>query len=177
MLFREVLEKVKSIINECDIDLDLEGEKQKRLIESGKSVYEELLTEYTNLKMTEEVELISNIFFFNDLSKKVKDILNITQNGKSYDFEMYPLYVKCSAKGKVVIKYYYLPEEPDLDTELLLPPKFTLYMLANGIASEYFYRGGLVDAASYYRHKFDYSLSNISTRQRNLSIKADKFVC
>ena len=177
MTFSDVLEKVLSIINELDIDLMEEGDKRNRLIEAGIATYQELTNEYINLKAEEEVEFTEGVLYYSLLSKKVKDILSIKQGGANLNFEMYPLFVKCKVEGKAQVKYFYSAETPALDSHLELPPRFTDYLIANGIASEYFYRSGLLDEAAYYRNKFDYSLKNISSRLRGLNLKVDKMIC
>ncbi|MGI6213414.1 MAG: hypothetical protein ACOYIQ_02535 [Christensenellales bacterium] len=177
MTLRETLEKVKEIIGES-FDLDEQGVKRDRLMASGISVYDELTCDYVHLKAEESVEFIDGICPFSAFSNKVKDILSVKRQGKPINFEMYPLFVRCEGlSGEAEVKYYYLPPEPEADSELILPPRFSVHMLANGIAAEYFYRSGMPDEAAYYRNRYEYSLNNAQARLRNLTLKADRIIC
>ncbi len=177
MTLREVLERTIAIIGE-NIDLDEKGAEKDKLIAAALSIYDELTCDYVHLKAEEEVEFKDGIAYFTEFTSKVKDILSVKQGGKSFNFEMFPLFVKSAdLQGNATVKYYYKPDEPELDSLLELPPRFSEYMLANGIASEYFYRGGMVDEAAYYRNRYEYSLNNAQVRLRNLTLKADKLLC
>ncbi len=176
MTLREVLEKTKAIIGE-DCDLDEKGVKKDRLIASALSIYDELTSDYVHLKAEEKVEFEEGICYFDAFTNKVKDILTVKHNGSNINFEMFPLFIRCiGLQGRCEVKYYYTPPEPKLDSLLSLPPRFSVYMLANGVASEYFYRTGLVDEATYYRNRYEYSLNNAGMRLRNLNLKADRLL-
>jgi len=177
MTLRDVLEHTKAIIGE-KINLDEQGEQKDKLLAAALSIYDELTTDYVHLKAEEEVVFEGGVAYFADFEKNVKDILSIKQAGKNISFEMFPLFVKnANITGTVEIKYYYKPDEPELDSLLELPPRFSVYMLANGVASEYYYRSGMVDEATYYRNRYEYSLSNAQVRLRNLTLKAEKLLC
>lgn len=178
MTLRDILEKTKAIIGEdFDLDEEEEGAKRDRLIASALSIYDELTSDYVHLKAEEEVEFEDGICYLDAFTNRVKDILTVKQNGSNVNFEMFPLFIRCiGLQGKCEVKYYYTPPQPSLDSALSLPPRFSEYMLANGVASEYFYRTGLVDEAIYYRNRYEYSLNNAGMRLRNLRLKADRLL-
>lgn len=176
MTLREVLEKVKAIIGE-EIELEEQGTARDKLIDSAISIYDELVNDYVHLKAEEKVEFEDGICYFSSFTNKVKDILQIKQNGVNLDYEMFPLFVRCPRfSGVADAKYIFIPPVPALDDTLALPPRFSLHMLACGVASEYFYRSGMVDEALYYRNRYEYSLNNSQVRLRKINLKADRLI-
>lgn len=172
MQLREILNKALDIIGDQAIDLEQDSPKTKRLIASANTIYHELASEYIDLKTSEELEFVDNKLYYLAFSKKVKDILSINKNGRSIDFKLYPMYIQAETTGIAQINYNYHPEEIDIDSVLELPPQYTSYTLANGVASEYFYRSGLFDEAIFYKNRYDTAILNLSRRKRSIRLKA-----
>lgn len=176
MTFRQILEKTLEILGDEEICLDTESPKRKRLIASGNMIYHELTSEYAHLKNKETLLFEGNKLYFSAFSKKVKDILGVYIDSQSIPFKLYPLYIEAEIEGLAEVKYLYHPDEPELDDEIVLPPQFTAFVLANGVASEYFYRSGLTDEAIFYKNRYDTAILNLSRIRKGITIKARRVI-
>ncbi len=172
MQLREILKKTIDIIGDNSIDLDIIEPKMTRLIACANMIYQELATQYIDLKKTEELAFEDNKLYYSAFSRKVKDIMSIYKDGRSINFKLYPMYIQANTVGIAEVNYIYYPEELELDSQLDLPPKYTAYTLANGIASEYFYRTGLVDEAIFYKNRYDTAILNLSRERRGIRLTA-----
>ena len=171
MTFRQILEKTLDIIGEEDLCLDTESKKRKRLIASANMIYQELTTEYAHLKHKEKLFFEDGRVYYSSFSKKVKDILGVYVNSQSVPFKVYPLYMEAEVDGFAEVKYIYHADDLELDDEVILPPQYTAYVLANGVASEYFYRSGLIDEAIFYKNRYDTAILNLSRPRKSIIVK------
>jgi hypothetical protein len=87
---------------------------------------------------------------------------------------MYPLYVESDINGDAEVSYLYHSDELTLEDTVLLPPQYTAFVLANGIAAEYFYRSGLTDEAVFYKNRYDTAVLNLSRRRQSVTLKAGR---
>lgn len=172
MLLRDVLQKTLDIIGDDEISLEIESKKRKRLIACANMIYHELTTEYVHLKNKEELVFEDKRLYYSAFTKKVKDILSVYKNGISVNFKLYPLYIEADVEGIAEVNYLYHTEELALDDQMLLPPQYTAFVLANGIASEFFYRSGLADEAIFYKNRYDTAILNLSRRRQSVKLKA-----
>lgn len=176
MTLREVLVKTIGIICDDDIDLDIESKKRKKLLDCANTIYQELVELYIDLKNKEKIIISDGKILYSTFSKRIKDILSIYKNGIKQTFRLYPLFIEIEEKGEVDVKYTYLPENLSLEDDLVLPPPYTENMLAMGIASEYFYRSGLIDEAIFYKNRFDNALLNLSRKRSSFELKKRSFL-
>lgn len=171
MLLRDVLQKTLDIIGDEDISLTTDSKKRDRLIACANMIYHELTTEYVHLKNKEELIFEGKRLYYSAFSKKVKDVLSVFKNGKSVSFKLYPLYIEADIEGNAEVNYIYHTDELGLDDNMLLPPQYTAFSIANGIASEYFYRSGLTDEAIFYKNRYDTAVLNLSRRRQGVKLK------
>lgn len=176
MTVKEVLTKTIGIICDEDIDLDVDSKKRKRLVDCLDTVYQELMEQYIELKTKEEINVNDGKIYYTAFSKRLKDIISIHKNGMKQDYKLYPAYLEIDQIGGVEIRYTYLPEQIGIGDELILPPPYTENMLAMGIASEYFYRSGLIDEAIFYKNRYDNALVNLSRVRNSFTLKTRSFV-
>ncbi|MDD4315928.1 MAG: hypothetical protein PHC84_02080 [Clostridia bacterium] len=174
MILREILNKTVEIIGDDDINLDTESKKRTRLLACANMIYHELTTEYVQLKNRETVTFSDKRVYYPEFSKKVKDILGVYKNGASVEFRLFPLYVEADLEGGAEVSYLYHSDELALGDSVLLPPQYTAFVLANGIASEYFYRSGLTDEAVFYKNRYDTAILNLSRRRQSITLKAGR---
>lgn len=176
MLLTEVLQKTIEIIGDTDISLNEESPKRKRLIACANMIYHELTTQYTHLKHQELLDFENGKLYFSLFSEKVLDVLSVKKNGVNIDFKIYPLYVQAEINGKCQVDYLYYSQELDLDDQMILPPQYTAFVVANGIASEYFYRSGFTDEAIFYKNRYDTAILNLSRKRQGVMLKQRRFV-
>ena len=168
MTLSDVIERAGNIIG-------LEGEPTSyptsaynKLKDSAVTVYTELITEHVPLRTKEAVSVSNGKIFYEDLGKKVREILKISTGAGRLKFTVYPEYIEteCGYSGDAEIEYlyYYVPCLPT--DEMLLPPQYTEYILAVGTAAEYFYRSSLIDEAMFFRNRFESAVNNLSRTKR-----------
>lgn len=176
MKLRDILEKTLEIVGDADIDLSTAGEKRSKLISCANMIYAELTEEYVHLKHAETLTVSDGRIYYSEFSKQVKDVMRVRRNGLTVPFNLYPLYLSCDVDGEVEVSYVYHPTEANIDDELDLPPQFTAFALANGVASEYFYRSGLTDEALFYKNRYDTTLLNLTRKRNPFSVKYRRFI-
>lgn len=174
MILRDILEKVIEIIGDEDIDLDTESRKRTRLLACANMIYHELTTEYVQLKNREIINFSDKRAYYSAFSKRVKDVLGVYKNSQAVEFRLYPLYVESDIYGDAEVSYLYHSDELTIEDTVLLPPQYTAFVLANGMASEYFYRSGLTDEAIFYKNRYDTSVLNLSRRRQSVTLKAGR---
>lgn len=167
MTLKDAIGKAIEIIGE-DIDLETENTKRTRLIACGNMIYHELITQYLDMIKKENLVFVDNKVYFSEFSEKVKDILEVYFCGKNVPFKVYPLYIESGINGETEIIYSYYTNELEINDEMILPPKYTLLFLANGIASEYYYRTGMTDEALVYKNRYDTALLNLSRKRKGI---------
>lgn len=176
MIFKDILEKAVGIICDEDIDLDTESAKRTKLISCGNMIYSELTEEYVRLFATAEVIFTDGKVYYNAFPKSVKDIISVYKNGIKQDFTIYPAYILSDITGVATVKYVYHGEELTLKDTVDLPPQFNAIMLSYGVASEYFYRSGLIDEAAFYKNRYDTSVVNLTRKQKSIDLKVKRFI-
>ncbi len=176
MILKDVLEKAKGIICDDEINLEISSKKRTKLIDSANLIYRELTEQYIELKTKEKLTVENDKIFYSAFSKKIKDVISIDKDGVKIEFKLMPTYLECPVKGQVEIKYVYTYDELSLEDEIILPPPYTDNMLAMGIASEYFYRSGLIDEALFYKNRYDNALINMSRRRNGFILKDRSFL-
>jgi hypothetical protein len=140
-------------------------------------IYQELTEEYAQLKDQIEIEFVDGKANFCDFPKLVKDIISIYVGGARQDFTVYPNFVLSSVKnGKAQVKYCYHPKDLQMLDTVTVPPKFNANVLAIGVASEYFYRSGLIDEANFYKNRYDTCVINLTRHQKSIDLKVRRFL-
>lgn len=176
MIFKDILVKAAEIIGDSDIDFDQPEEKTEKLISCGKMIYTELTEEYVHLKHRENLQVTDGRIYYSEFTKPVKDVMKVKKDGVVLSFTVYPIFLAVEAEGEVEVSYVYHAEEPTLEEELDLPPTFTSSVLAVGVASEYFYRTGLIDEAVFYKNRYDNSLLNLTRKRGYVKLYYRRFI-
>ncbi len=179
MTLKQVLKKALEIIGE-EIDLDGEAldEKGKKLVSCGNMIYSELVEEYAPLRHTEEVTVYGGKLYFSDLSKNLKEIIRVKKNGENIPYVKNRNFLDVGLKnnGPCTVVYTYHPFEVDLNDELILPTTFSAERICSGIASEYFYRSGLIDEALFYKNRYDITVSNLMKKRPTWTLHYRRFI-
>lgn len=176
MIFKDILVKAAEIIGDSDFDFEEPETKTEKLISCGKMIYAELCEEYVHLKHKETLNVTDGRIYYSDFTKDVKDVMTVKKNETVLPFTLYPLFLAVATEGDAEVSYVYHPEEPTLEDELDLPPTFTASILAVGVASEYFYRSGLIDEAVFYKNRYDNSLLNLTRKRGYVKLKYRRFI-
>lgn len=172
MKLRDILIKSLDIISDDEIDLDIQSKKLTKLISCGNMIYQEIVEQYMPLKIKETLKFKDGVLLYSDFSENVKDILSIRKNGENLNFTLYPSYVYCDLDGTAEVKYIFHPKEAELTDELVLLPQFTPNIIAMGVASEFFYRSGLLDEAIFYKNRYDNAVLNLTRKRSSIQLKA-----
>lgn len=177
MILRDVINRVIQIAGlESEVSVDTPGAKLNKLIDCANMIYSELTLEYVHLKTKEDILFENGRAYYGSFSKNVREVLAVRQNGVKKPFTMYPLYVEADIEGAGEVTYHYYLGELSLIDELTLPPQFNEYVVATGVASEYFYRTGLVDEAVFYKNRYDNAVTNLSRRLKSVNLPKRRFV-
>ena len=176
MTLKEVLTKAVEIINNGLIDLDTTSTERSRLIDCGRYIYAEVADEYVDLNATQELSTTDGKILFSSFAKPVKKIVRVTDNCIDVPFCLYPDHITVDYAGTFVVDYAYKSVVPDLNDTLDLPAEFTPYALASGVASEYFFRTGLIEEALFYKNRYDRAISNLTQNRRTSYLKIRRFV-
>ncbi len=167
MILKDVIQKSATIIGMEDADFNNPNEKLNKLIDAGKMIVSELTLEIFPLKTKELVSVSGGKCFYESLSKPVRQVVKIKRGEEILAFETLPEYVQVKGVENSVVEVTYLYYLPDvsLEEKLPLPPQFSPYVIATGVVSEYYFRVGMVDEATFYKTRYDYSVHNLT---RNL---------
>ncbi len=178
MNLRQIIERSASIVGvEENLDFENPSMTLTRLNDCAKMIYGELTLEYIPLKRKEKVTLEGGRCAYTALSQNVREILSVKRGGVKLPHASYPTYLECEGcSGEVEVTYLFYPSEPSVDEELLLPPQFTLYFMALGTVSEYYYRVGMVDEALFYKTRYEHSLSNLTRNLKSVTIPRRRFI-
>lgn len=181
MTLKDALKKALEIIGDDDIDLDSDSEptaNTKKLISCGNMIYSELTEEYVFLRREETVTATDGKIVLSGLEKPLKEVVRIKRNDKNIPYRLFPSYIRLGGRvsGEFTLVYTYHGGELGLDDELLLPTSFTAAALATGIASEYFYRSGLIDEALFYKNRYDNTVLNLTRKRNTAAIVYRRFI-
>ena len=129
----------------------------KVLLNALNIINSEIANDYFPLMIEEEIDIQNNKIYFDDLTKKVKDVYSVSSLDKSmsYRFKAFENYLNVSAGGRVVITYSYVPEVLILTDELAtFGGKISARAFALGVAAEYLYINGIFDEAAVWHKRF-----------------------
>ena len=103
--------------------------------------------------------------------------MSVKVRGVKTPFVMYPTYVESEGtEGSAEVEYLFHPGTLEADDEVILPPQFSEYVMAIGVASEYYYRLGYIEEAEFYKARFDNAVYNLSRRLKSFRIPPRRFV-
>ncbi len=178
MNVNDVIDKAISIVGLTGVTHESEDAKVKQLYECANYVYAELTTQFVNLRKVEKIAFKDSVADYADFEETVREIIKVNVGGESKKFIMYPTYVCCEGfSGDAYVEYYYAGGNLQKGSVMPLPPYFTDYLMATGVACEFYYRNGYVDEAMYYKSRYENAVSNVSKKLRGFAIPVRRFIC
>lgn len=128
------------------------------------SVVSEISSEYYPLKAEEEAESGGEIPLAS-LSKRVRQILRVTRDGRAVEFSLHPFCIR-TVPGRVRILYHYEPAAVEEELSALeLSPLLTVRAVALGVAAEFCLMHNLYEQAVMFDQKFRESLAALAPRR------------
>lgn len=160
MTLRNILEKAAVLLG-ITVDFDNVGEEEKLFIECGKEVLSVLTGEYTDIKTTEKVSSSDRKIYYSSLVKDVKRIIYVEYRGEKVKFKEYAKFITVPADGEYDVIYSYNLTFKKITNDIELPPRFSVNILAAGVAGEYCFRKGFYSEAEAYGKRYESALKNI----------------
>ncbi|MFA5450014.1 MAG: hypothetical protein WC292_06215 [Clostridia bacterium] len=171
MILKDIIRRVIQIAGlEEEVNVDTPGTKLNKLIDAANMIYSELTLEYVHLKTKEKARFDGGRLYYKDLSKQVREVIEVNVRGAKVPFIMYPLYIEADVRGDAEVIYNYHLGELAIEDEVILPPQYSEYVIATGVVSEYYYRVGLIDEALFNKNRYDTAITNLSRRLRNIKL-------
>ena len=179
MTLNEVIKRAASIIGlELDFDYEAPSPALTKLIDAANMIYSELILEHVPLKTKETASVSGGKCFYGELSKNVREILSVRHSGNKIKFNMYPTYFALSDDfdGEVEVEYLFHLGELKAEDQLILPPQFTVHVIAMGVVSEFYFRTGMVDEATFYKSRYDNAVTNLTRSIKSFRVPARRFI-
>lgn len=177
MKLSEILTRAAAIIGLDDVSVSVPSVTLTKLTDCANTVYSELVLEHIPLKNKEDITFTGGKAFYSDFRYRVREVLSVKVRGVKTPFVMYPTYVESEgAEGSAEVEYLFHPGTLEADDEVILPPQFSEYVMAIGVASEYYYRLGYIEEAEFYKARFDNAVYNLSRRLKSFRIPPRRFV-
>lgn len=177
MKLSDILTRAAAIIGLEGFSVTEESSALTKLCDCANTIYSELVLEHIPLKNKEAVEFSGGKAQYSDFTYRVREILCVRAYGAKIPFVMYPTYVEAgdfSGTGEVEYLFHLGTLAPDDD--VILPPQFTEYVMAIGVASEYYYRLGYIEEAEFYKARFDNAVGNLTRRLKSFRLPPRRFV-
>jgi hypothetical protein len=138
--------------------------KLRTLIKCANVVYSEIASDYMRLPFKEEITAVEGRIVFTSFTRRVIDVVSVRKDGAVVPFTVYPDYLEVDADGALEIKYHYLPNELELDSDIAAGISLTIATFAAGIAGEYALINGMYEESVAYERKFKEGiLSNLQS--------------
>jgi len=172
MLLREILKISAALLGlKTDIDTTTTGDPEaKRLLECADLVMSEVTSDYFPLYKEEKIITGTGCIYYDELLLPVLDIAEIRADGESVRYECYPFYLKTVAGREVVIKYAYLADGLELDSDISLL-KVSPRTFALGICAYYSLMNGMPDEAVLYDRQFKDSLIAAARKRGEIKMR------
>lgn len=148
----------------------------KKLIDSARMIYQELIMEHVPIKVVEKVVVDKFMVPYSNFKYFIREIVDVCKNGERVTFSEGVRGVMVDAEGEVTVRYYCYFGDVPLEKELILPPQISLYTLSIGVVSEYYFRIGLVDEALFYKTRYENSILNLTRRLKSIRIPPRRFI-
>ena len=177
MNLSEILTRAAAIIGLDEDSLGEQSATLTKLTDCANTIYNELILEHIPLRNKETIAFAGGKAYYEDFAYRVREILAVRACGTKVPFVMYPAYVEAGElDGEAEVKYLYHLGTLGADDEVILPPQFTEYVMAIGVASEYYYRLGYIEEAELYKARFDNAVSNLTRRLKSFRLPGRRFV-
>lgn len=160
MTLRNIMEKAAVLLG-INVDFDNAGEEENFLIECGKETLSALTGEYTDIKTTEKVASSNKRIYYYSLTNDVKRVIYVESRGNKIRFKEFSDFITVPADGEYDVVYSYNLKLRSITSEIELPPRFSVNILAVGVAGEYCFRKGYYNEAEAYGKRYESALKNI----------------
>lgn len=170
MTLRDIVKKAALLIG-ANLDFSVEGYDQTLFILAGKDLLMRISGELCDVRAKEKAYAVGGVIPYTALSKSVKRIISVKKEGRATPFFETSAGIEVSEDGQYEVLYAYLIENADFLTDVDLPPKFNLYVLATGTVSDYCYKKGLYAEGKMFDERFVKALKNATEDAKNLVVK------
>ena len=125
-----------------------------------------LVTDKFRLKKVETISTETGEIKFDDFSKNVFEVLEVSLNGEPVTFRVYPNLLDCFKKGTYKITYDYIPDFKYIDEDIDdFDKTVPLRIMAYFTASEFSYISGDFEAASAWEQKYKEALESLTSKR------------
>ncbi len=136
------------------MNLPQDDEEINTIVKCINMVISEIASDYLPVEFEEEVEVINGVIPYDNLSKKLINLKNVTKNSTKIDTKMYPNELLVKADGMVRVQYMYMPNAVKLGDIISLSPKITLMLIVYGVLGEYCLLQGRYEDSSLYDKRY-----------------------
>lgn len=171
MILKNVLIKAASLVGE-DVDFDASGDEQTLFIECGKDAVLRVSGEFADVRIRQKAVSTGGLIPYSALNKNVKRVIKVVTNDGKQPFIEESDGIKVGFDGEADVTYAYYAEPTGLSSEIDLPPRFGLNMLALGVAGEYCYRKGFYKEGEIYDKRFAAALANATRDAKSVTLGA-----
>ena len=175
MTAKNILERAAELIG-ANVNFNSSGETQSAFLSCLGYVLGELSTQYERLKHEEVVTSSDGKILYSTLEKKVVHILSIKKDERKVRFTAFPTYVKVKESGELTVTYSYSQDQPTVNEVIALPPKYTVDVLALGVASEYLHRTGYEEDSLFFGNRYFTALKNISIPHKDIVLPVRRYL-
>lgn len=136
------------------MNLPQDDEEINTIVKCINMVISEIASDYLPVEFEEEVEVINGVIPYDNLSKKLINLKNVTKNSTKIDTKMYPNELLVKADSMVRVQYMYMPNAVKLGDIISLSPKITLMLIVYGVLGEYCLLQGRYEDSSLYDKRY-----------------------
>lgn len=169
MTLKDIVKKTALLIG-ADVDFSEEGEDQILFILAGQDLLMRISGELADLKAKQTLRAENGVIPFSAFEKSVKRVISVKKDGVSKKFFETKEGVKVKEDGEYDVLYAYLIENADFLTEIDLPRKYNLYLLATGTVSDYCYKKGLYAEGKLFDERFIRALKNATEDKKSVVV-------
>ena len=151
----------------------LENEKLLRLLSCANLAYEEILTEYLPILVTENAQVTGGKLSYSALSQPISGIVSVkNEAGEDVSYTLSADHIDLKA-DKVEITYQIMPQTFDFGDEIsvIFPDR----LLAYGTAREYLFIEGMSDEAVLYEKRFKEGLVSFVRKKTSIVLPRRKW--
>lgn len=171
MILKNVLIKAASLVG-ADVNFDESGDEQTLFTECGKDAILRVGAEFADVRTKQKAVSTGGMIPYSALNKSVKRVIKVVTADGKQPFTEESDGIKVGFDGEAEVTYAYFAEPIGLLSEIDLPPRFGLNMLALGVAGEYCYRKGFYKEGEIYDKRFAAALANATRDAKSVTLGA-----
>jgi len=171
MILKNVLIKAATLVG-ADVDFTETGDEQTIFTECGKDAVLRVSGEFVDVKTKEKAVSVCGVIPYSALKKSVKRVIKVVYSDVKQPFVEENGGIKVGFDGEAEVTYAYYAEASGLTSEIDLPPRFGLSLLALGTAGEYCYRKGFYKEGEIYDKRCSAALDNVTRDIKSVTLGA-----